>query len=471
MDTTSFYKKQLEKYIFDQRFILVGAPKAWMTGGSELIAKNLMDLGAQKVLMIVNESYLQNNITDFPRDYYIGIKVPGSNERDYLKQMATYFTAIGDNAVTLEQQLREYDPGHRAMVIGPAWLKGKELLGRKVIGYRPDQWTEFEFDKIGVDRFFDSVGVPRANSLVVETKHFDFQDCWRRYDQGKGIVLVGEGKFTGGSGLLFVKNRNSVTVVHGWLRNKSISKLKVVSNLSGPAFCSHGFVLNDSCVTTQPYESISLEKCVEGEIEWVGSSSALVVREDVCNRIHRFTEQVGSQLRQTLNYRGSFSLDGVLTPDGPKFTEINTRMGASGHMASMIWDPVPGFLQLLDIFIREYPEEDFKPSKLQKLINEIFSMKKFSLVRHFSRTKNLRKQVYSFRYNHHELQLIPPKKKCSNIVVEPADQGSFVVYYFCGQELPETNSQALHIYKTISDLCQYLAIDFCEYGKKPANWD
>ncbi len=133
MDTTSFYRKQLEKYIFDQRFILVGAARAWMTGGSELIAKNLMDLGAQKVLMIVNESYLQNNIPDFPRDCYIGIGVPSSNERDYPKQMATYFAAIDDNAVTLEQHLREYDPDHRAKVIGPAWLKEKELLGRSVL--------------------------------------------------------------------------------------------------------------------------------------------------------------------------------------------------------------------------------------------------------------------------------------------------------------------------------------------------
>ncbi len=471
MDTTSFYKKQLEKYIFDQRFILVGAAKAWMTGGSELIAKNLMALGAQKVLMIVNESYLQNNIPDFPRDCYIGIRVPSSNERDYLKQMATYFAAIRDNTVTIQQYLNKYDPDRRAKVIGPAWLKGKELLGRRVLGHRPDQWTEFEFDKIGTDQFFDSVGVPRADSLVVETKYFDFQDCWKRYDQGKGIVLVGEGNFTGGSGLLFIKSSHSVTAVYEWLRNKSISKIKVVSNLPGPAFCSHGFVLNDSCPTTPPYESISLEKSVEGEIEWIGSSSALVVREDERNRIHRFTEQVGNQLRQTLNYRGSFCLDGVLTPDGPKFTEINTRLGASGHMASMIWDPAPGFLQLLDIFIREFPEEEFKPAKLQEWINKIFSMKKFSLVRHFSRTKNLEKQVYSFRHNHRGLQLIPPEKNCSNISIEPGDQGSFVVYCFCGRELPEKNSQALHIYKTISEVCQNLGIDFCEYGKKPANWD
>ncbi len=224
MDTASFYKKQLEKYISDQRFILVGAAKSWMTGGSELIAKNLMDLGAQKVLMIVNESYLQNNISDFPRDCYIGIRVPGSNERDYLKQMATYFAAIDDNVVTLEQQLREYDPDHWAKVIGPAWLKGRELLGRKVIGHRPDQWTEFEFDKIGVDRFFDSVDVPRADSLVIEIKYFDLQDCWKRYDQGKGIVLVGEGNFVGGSGLLFVKSSNGETAVQQWLRNKSNSK-------------------------------------------------------------------------------------------------------------------------------------------------------------------------------------------------------------------------------------------------------
>ncbi len=471
METPSFYKKMLKEYIYDQRFVLVGAAKSWVTGGSELIAKNLMDLGAQKVLMIVNESYLQSDTMDFPSDCYIGIGVPSSNEWDYLEQMVTYFAAIRDNSVVLEQHMEKFDPDHQARVIGPAWLKEKELLGRKVIGHRPDQWTEFEFDKIGTDQFFDSVGVPRVDSLVIETRYFDFQECWKRYDQGKGIVLVGDGNFTGGCGLQFIKSSNNLNAAHQWLRNKSISKVKVESNLPGPAFCCHGFVLNNSCATTLPYESISLEKSQQGEIEWIGSSSAFVVSEDEHKSISRFTEQVGNQLRQTLNYRGSFCLDGVLTPDGPKFTEINTRLGASGHMASMIWDPAPGFLQLLDIFIREFPEENFKPAELQKFVNEVFGLKRFSILRHFTRTKTTGKQVHSFHYDHHGLQLTPAEKNHSNIVIEPAGQGSSVMYYFLDQELPETNSQALHIYNTISQTCQKLAIDFCEYGKNPANFD
>ncbi len=40
MDTTSFYKKKLKEYIYNQRFVLVGAAKSWVTGGSELEAGN-----------------------------------------------------------------------------------------------------------------------------------------------------------------------------------------------------------------------------------------------------------------------------------------------------------------------------------------------------------------------------------------------------------------------------------------------
>ncbi len=471
MNALSFYKRLLADYTRDQRFLLLGGLKTWNTGGTELIAKNLLNADEQKVLMVASQTDLQAVEPDFPDKFYVGVPVPQSNERDYFGQLATYFSAIHDHTRTIEKDLENFDPARTARIIAPAWLKDSKILGRKVMGYRRQQWTDFEFDRIGFDHVFDTAIVPRAETVVTLPDQFDLASCLQTLDRGNGIVLIADGVSTGGGGLLFVKASDSPAFVKDWLDKKSIGQLKIVPKLSGPAFCTHGFVLKEGCPASRAFESLSLEKQVKGEIQWVGASTAINLSTDLQTQVHEYTEKIGNYLRQNLNYRGAFCLDGILTPEGPVFTEINTRMGASAYMASKVWRQAPGFLQLLDAFIREYPDDDFCCVQLQRLIDDVLGAERFSLLKTFSKTKYSKKKVFHFHFSDGDLQQVPPEHNGFEVVVEPIQQGSFVQCHLRSENLPNINSHASFIHTLLSRVCRHLEMDFTEYGRYAVNTD
>jgi hypothetical protein len=76
--------------------------------------------------------------------------------------------------------------------------------------------------------------------------------------------------------------------------------------------------------------------------------------------------RVGEHLRQSVGYLGSFTLDGVVTADGFRPTELNPRFGAAISRMARGMPDLP--LYLLHVATTEGAALDFRPSSLQALV-------------------------------------------------------------------------------------------------------
>ena len=98
--------------------------------------------------------------------------------------------------------------------------------------------------------------------------------------------------------------------------------------LDGVPCSIHGFVLPDGTAALRPVEIAMLRSDAERRFVYGGLGSTwdppAADREEMRDAVRR----VGAHLQAAHGYRGAFGIDGVLTAEGFRPTELNTRMSA-----------------------------------------------------------------------------------------------------------------------------------------------
>ncbi|MGH3508329.1 MAG: ATP-grasp domain-containing protein, partial [Nocardioidaceae bacterium] len=104
------------------------------------------------------------------------------------------------------------------------------------------------------------------------------------------------------------------------------SQVRVSGFLEGVPCSIHGLVLTDGVVVLRPMELASLRDPSTGRFLFAGIGTTWNPPEADTRQMRQLARRIGEHLRDRHGYRGAYGIDGVLTADGFRVTELNTRM-------------------------------------------------------------------------------------------------------------------------------------------------
>lgn len=222
-----------------------------------------------------------------------------------------------------------YDPDKQAAwwtsPIGP----NTELLDRPVLGGRPPQQIELE-DKMLVDELLAVVGAAASGAAVVPARYADLIAASNAVRAGTGadsVVWAGDARDGINGGGDFVRWVHSPRQANEAAKffGQRCDRVRVAPFLEGMPCSVHGIVLPDGVVVLRPMELATLRNPDNGRFLYAGMGTSWEPPAADADAMRRLARDMGEHLRQRVDYRGGFGLDGVLTVEGFGVTELNPR--------------------------------------------------------------------------------------------------------------------------------------------------
>ncbi|MER7645589.1 MULTISPECIES: hypothetical protein [Streptomyces] len=221
------------------------------------------------------------------------------------------------------------DPERRWLALGTPRTGVAEFLGRKVYGWRRPKWAAVE-DKTTIDRLWDAAGVASPPHVVVDV------EALRRAPEEIGI-----GKIAGPAGVVAAADstRGHVGDSLGlrWVPDPDrfqesvrdladrADRVRIARFADGVPCSVLGMALPDGIAVFAPIEIVTLGDPATGRLLFCGSSTHWRPGASAEREMRDATRRAGRELVRTTGYRGIFSVDGLLTPDGFTATELNPR--------------------------------------------------------------------------------------------------------------------------------------------------
>lgn len=236
----------------------------------------------------------------------------------------------------------EYDPAGEACWLGSPFARNAPLLGRPVMGGRSAAWAAVE-DKMQADTWWSAADVDHHPSLVVPATLDGATAAAMDVDRGNGCVWSGDARdgINGGSEYVRRVGDGAQARDAADFFAARCDRVRVSPCLVGTPCSIHGFVLPDGVAAFRPVEQVMLVDPVSGRFVFAGTSTwwdpPTADREDMRASARR----VGAVLRARIGYRGGFSLDGVVTADGFRPTELNPRFSGGLTGIARAVSPIP----------------------------------------------------------------------------------------------------------------------------------
>jgi hypothetical protein len=222
-----------------------------------------------------------------------------------------------------------YDPSAEAQVMVGPFATSRTFCGRRVLDGRLPSWAALE-NKAVVDNFWDGLGVAHAPSRVVAADQPALVTAARALDRGQGTVWSGDTSrgITGGAhAVRWVRGEDGARDAAQFL-GANADRVRVMPFLDGVSCGIHGIVTPDGVAVLRPLEQVVLRRPSTGEFLYAGTSTWWDPPGSVREQMRRLVRKVGEALRTRVDYRGGFSIDGILTDDGFVPTELNARFAA-----------------------------------------------------------------------------------------------------------------------------------------------
>jgi hypothetical protein len=265
--------------------------------------------------------------------------------------------------------LDDWDPARDARVLRPLFSVGNDVGGRRTWGRRMPSWQALE-DKTVVDALWDAVGIARAPARNVPVEQSALSAAARELDRGQGTVWAGDntsGWHGGASYTRWVETpdeaRDALALFQG-----TCATARVMPFLEGIPCSIHGMVFDDHVIALRPCEMLVLRG--QGTRKLAYAAASTFWDPDPADRLvmQETARRVGRHMRETLGYRGVFTIDGVMAAEGFLPTELNPRFGAAiGVMTRGISD-LP--MYLLHCALVEGEPIDWRPQELEQRILE-----------------------------------------------------------------------------------------------------
>jgi hypothetical protein len=265
------------------------------------------------------------------------------------------------------EAVEAFDPLHEALALGNNWQHSPELAGRRFVGPRRREWAVFE-DKTEVGRLWLSAGITCAPSLVVGTSKEALGAASKSLDQGQGTVWAGDhrdGEHHSGRHVRWVYNDEQMAAATSYFGARC-DRVRVMPFLQGEPCAIHGFAGDDGVAVLRPVAmDIDLDDNA-GRFAYRASHMSWDPGRNSQQEIRSAAAAVGAQLASRVGYRGAFCIDGILTSEGFRPTELNARWGASLSTIALSISEVP--LRFVHAFMADGEAEDWDLPTLERLV-------------------------------------------------------------------------------------------------------
>lgn len=229
--------------------------------------------------------------------------------------------------------LERYDTEREAVWFTSPFVTAEPVEGRAVHGGRPRSWMELE-DKLVADAIWDAVGAPRAGSVQVPVEDEALRAAHAALDAGSGTVWAGDardGLNGGGDFVRWVGDEADLRAAVEFFAGRS-DRVRVMPFLEGVPCSIHGMVLPDGTAAFRPLE-LAILRGPRRRFVYGGQGTTWQPPAEDREHMRELVRRTGEHLRARVGYRGGFGIDGVLTADGFRPTELNPRM--SGGLTSL----------------------------------------------------------------------------------------------------------------------------------------
>jgi hypothetical protein len=319
--TTSDHHTALLRSLVEGRRFVVATD---VLVASAAIGARLTELGAEQVLVVGGSRGTGELEPEVERD---GV-VLGLSGGTIMEGMRTFEAALADPPPSLLAALDAFDPQGDAAVVTPVFAQAEQVAGRPVFGARERRWRELE-DKTIVDVLWDRAGVARAPSAVVPNSLDRLTAAARDLDVGAGTVWVADNRLGwhgGGDELRWVRDAADAEVVARYLADRA-HRVRVMPFLDGRPCSIHGWVVGDEVVAFRPCEMVVLRETGRTTLRYAGAATTWHPSSADSSVMREVAHRTGRLLREEVGYRGAYTVDGVLTVDGFRPTELNPRFG------------------------------------------------------------------------------------------------------------------------------------------------
>ncbi|WP_380632405.1 hypothetical protein [Saccharothrix lopnurensis] len=297
-----------------------------LAGGTRLSSRvsELHQSGARRTLVLSTDDHAPLHDSEIAR--WVPLGIGGgfvATEQNRLTRLLT----SPNRAV--REVLADFDPHGEALVISTPYAQVPEFAGRPVLNARRPEWVELE-NKTTIDALWDELSAPRAPAVVLGMDFDALWDASLRLDRGAGAVWSGDGPaINGGANFVRrVRDRAEAREAFDVLAPKC-EFIRVMPFLEGIPVSVHGIVFPDGTAVLRPIEMVVPRRAGQARFLYAGCASHYDPPTRIREQMRNLARRVGERLRETVDYRGTFTLDGIATADGFLPTEINTRYGGA----------------------------------------------------------------------------------------------------------------------------------------------
>jgi len=318
-----------------RRVILAHLPVA----GARAQVGQLCKLGAERCF-VVAPFVGAGDMPDPTTTEWYSLDLRGVDAIDLFRQ---FERAMLHPPAGLVAALDAFDPRGDALVLVMPFDATTSVAGRPAFGARRPEWVALE-DKTTNDALFGRAGVPCAPSEVVPAHDRTALDAAAaRVDAGAGTVWSGDARdgFNGGGVLVrWITNPDGAARAHELMAGRC-DRVRVAPFLDGIPCSIHGIVTTDGVAVFRPMEMVTLRTSDPPGFRYAGVSSLWDPPQPDRTVMRQAARRVGALLRDEVGFGGSFGVDGVLTADGFRPTELNPRMGGGLGVVARAVPDVP----------------------------------------------------------------------------------------------------------------------------------
>ena len=326
---SEYYRELLEPVFGGRRFVIIGGGPVVGQAG---LARELVACGADIPFLLagsIGTGALPNPV----EAEWLSLDI---NAPDMLGAMRCYESTLRDLPEYALRALDRWDPEHRAHALGTILLSDiPSIGGRERYARRTPEQAALE-DKTQLPAFLDAIGVRRGPLAVVPAESDRLRGAAARIDRGAGTVWSGdarEGVNGGAAYVRWVRCEDSARAASAFFA-AHCDRVRVQPFLEGIPCSVHGLVTADGLAVFRPIETLTFRRPADSEgggAEFVYAGTASFWEPNSRDReaIRRMARVVGNALRELVDYRGVFTLDGVLAEEGFVPTEINPRIGGA----------------------------------------------------------------------------------------------------------------------------------------------
>jgi hypothetical protein len=187
-------------------------------------------------------------------------------------------------------------------------------------------WVALE-DKTRADACFDAAGVPHPPSRVRSVAAANGDDL----DRGAGTVWSGDARdgFNGGAEYVrWIRDESTRAAAVDFFQSRC-DRVRVSPFVEGIPCSIHGIVTDADVAALRPVEIITFHTNDDRGFRYAGAASYYDPPDVVRTAMRDAVRRLGAYLRDFVEFRGSFTIDGIVSADGWVATECNPRSGAA----------------------------------------------------------------------------------------------------------------------------------------------